>query len=60
MAEVLIFHHAQGQTAGLLGFADDLRRAGHSVHTPDLYDGRTFDSLDEGVAYAGPLSAKIR
>lgn len=52
MAEVLLFHHAQGQTAGFHAFADDLRRVGHTVHAPDLYDGRTFDTLDEGVAYA--------
>jgi dienelactone hydrolase len=52
MAEVLLFHHAQGQTPGFLAFADDLRGAGHVVHTPDLYDGRTFDHLDDGVAYA--------
>lgn len=55
MAEVLLFHHAQGQTAGFLAFADDLRRAGHTVHAPDLYDGRTFDVLDDGVAYAGEI-----
>ena len=52
MAEVLLFHHAQGQTPGFVAFADELRRAGHTVHAPDLYDGRTFDSLDDGVAYA--------
>jgi dienelactone hydrolase len=52
MAEVLLFHHAQGQTAGVLAFADELRRAGHTVHTPDLYDGHTFESLDDGLAYA--------
>jgi dienelactone hydrolase len=52
MAEVLLFHHAHGQTPGFLAFADDLRRAGHTVHTPDLYDGRTFDTLDEGLSYA--------
>lgn len=50
MAEVLLFHHAQGQTAGFLAFADELRRAGHAVHTPDLNDGRTFDSLEDGLA----------
>jgi dienelactone hydrolase len=50
MAEVLLFHHAQGQTAGFHVFAEELRRAGHSVHTPDLYDGRTFDSLEDGLA----------
>jgi dienelactone hydrolase len=52
MAEVLLFHHAQGLTAGVLAFADDLRGAGHTVHTPDLYDGRTFETLDEGLEYA--------
>ncbi len=52
MANILLFHHAQGQTPGFLAFADDLRAAGHSVHTPDLYDGNTFDSLDEGIGYA--------
>jgi len=50
MAEVLLFHHALGQTAGFHAFAVELRRAGHTVHTPDLYDGRTFDTLDEGMA----------
>jgi dienelactone hydrolase len=52
MAEVLLFHHAQGQTTGVLAFADELRRAGHIVHTPDLYEGRTFATLDDGLAYA--------
>src|SRR5580765_4448615 len=52
MAEVLLFHHAQGQTAGFLAFADELRAAGHIVHAPDLYDGRTFSDLNEGVGYA--------
>jgi dienelactone hydrolase len=55
MAEVLLFHHAQGQTAGFHAFADELRRAGHTVHTPDLFDGRTFDSIDAGMAYAGEI-----
>jgi len=52
MTEVLLFHHAQGQTAGFHAFADELREAGHTVHTPDLYDGRTFPTLDEGIAHA--------
>ena len=52
MAEVLLFHHAQGLTPGVVAFADDLRAAGHTVHTPDLFDGRTFGSIDEGIAYA--------
>jgi len=53
MAEVLLFHHAQGQTEGFHAFADELRGAGHTVHTPDLFDGRTFGSIDEGLAYVG-------
>lgn len=52
MAEVLLFHHAQGRTPGIVAFADELRRTGHTVHVPDLYDGRTFDDLEAGVGYA--------
>lgn len=52
MAEVLLFHHAQGLTDGVRAFADDLRAAGHVVHTPDLFEGQTFDSIEEGVGYA--------
>jgi dienelactone hydrolase len=52
MADVLLFHHAQGLTPGVLAFADDLRADGHVVHTPDLYDGNTFADLDAGVGYA--------
>lgn len=52
MAELLLFHHAQGLTAGCLSFADELRAAGYVVHAPDLYDGKTFADLDDGVGYA--------
>jgi dienelactone hydrolase len=51
MAEVLLFHHAQGLTPGVVAFADTLRRAGHIVHTPDLFDGRTFDTLEKGMRF---------
>jgi dienelactone hydrolase len=52
MAEVVLFHHAQGLTPGVVAFADELRRAGHTVHTPDLFEGRTFGSLEEGMRHA--------
>ena len=52
MAEVLLFHHAHGATAGIRSFAEELRAAGHVVHAPDLYDGKTFTNLTDGVAYA--------
>ncbi len=51
MAEVLLFHHAQGLTPGVVAFADELRAAGHTVHTPDLFDGRVFASIADGVAF---------
>ena len=51
MATVLLFHHALGLTSGVRAFADDLRTAGHVVHTPDLFDGHTFRSIDEGLAH---------
>jgi dienelactone hydrolase len=51
MADVLLLHGAQGLTPGSGAFADDLRSAGHTVHLPDLFDGRTFDSIDEGMAF---------
>lgn len=52
MTEVVLFHHARGLTPGVVAFADALRGAGHTVHTPDLFEGRTFDTIDEGVAHA--------
>ena len=52
MAEVVLFHHALGLTPGVVGFADELRRAGHTVHTPDLFQGRTFGSIEAGVGHA--------
>jgi dienelactone hydrolase len=55
MAEVLLFHHAQGLTSGVLAFAEDLRAAGHTVHTPDLLDGLTFESIPDGMAYVEEL-----
>ena len=55
MAEVLLFHHAMGQTEGFHAFADVLRQAGHMVHTPDLFDGRTFASIEDGMAHVEHL-----
>jgi dienelactone hydrolase len=52
MSEVLVYHHVQGLTEGVRAFAEELRQAGHTVHTPDLFDGRTFRTLEEGMAFA--------
>lgn len=52
MTEVVLYHHVQGLTDGVRSFADELRQAGHAVHTPDLFDGRTFETIEEGMAFA--------
>lgn len=52
MADVLLFHHIQGLTDGVRAFADAMRQDGHTVHAPDLFDGQTFGSIDDGFAYA--------
>lgn len=51
MAEVVVFHHAHGLTEGVRAFGQTLTDAGHTVHLPDLYDGRVFESLDDGVEF---------
>ena len=52
MTEMFLCHHVQGLTDGVRSFADELRQAGHTVHTPDLFDGRTFETLEDGMAFA--------
>src|SRR4029450_11768134 len=52
MTDVVLYHHIQGLTDGVRTFADELRQAGHTVHTPDLFDGTTFGTIDEGMAFA--------
>jgi dienelactone hydrolase len=55
MAEIILYHHAQGLTDGVRAFGETLRRAGHTVHVPDMYRGNVFDTLEEGLAYAGEV-----
>lgn len=52
MTEVVLYHHVQGLTDGMRAFADELRRAEHTVHTPDLFEGRTFGTIEDGMAFA--------
>jgi dienelactone hydrolase len=63
MATVILYHHVQGLTDGVQAFAEELRRAGHTVHTPDMFGGRRFDTIEQGMAFArekgfGELAAK--
>ncbi|MHB8246483.1 MAG: dienelactone hydrolase family protein [Acidimicrobiales bacterium] len=59
MAEVVLFHHVQGLTDGIRAFADDLRAGGHSVHTPDLFDGERPTTIDDGVALSRSLGDEV-
>jgi dienelactone hydrolase len=59
MADVVLFHHVRGLTDGLQAFADTLRAAGHTVHTVDTMEGRTFDSLDDGFAYIREVGGDV-
>jgi len=50
MTDVVLFHHVQGLTDGVRAFAGELRAGGHTVHTPDLFDGQVAASIDDGFA----------
>lgn len=58
MVDVVLFHHVQGLTDGVRGLADGLRAGGHGVHTPDLFDGHTFGSIEDGFAYLRGLDER--
>jgi len=50
MADIVLFHHVQGLTEGVRALADELGAGGHTVHTPDFFEGTTFASIEEGFA----------
>jgi dienelactone hydrolase len=52
MAEVVLFHHVRGLTDGIRAFAEELRAGGHTVHTPDLFDGERPATIEDGIAFA--------
>jgi dienelactone hydrolase len=55
MAEVVLFHHVQGLTDGVHAFADGLRAGGHTVHTPDLFEGELPPTVEDGLALTGKI-----
>lgn len=59
MAELILYHHAQGLTPGVHNFAESLREAEHVVHTPDLYDSETFVDVSSGVAHAKEIGFDV-
>lgn len=59
MADIVLFHHLQGLTDGVRAFADQLRAGGHTVHTPDLFDGERAATLDEGAALTKRIGGEV-
>jgi dienelactone hydrolase len=59
MAAVVLFHHVQGLTDGVRAFADELRVGGHTVHTPDLFDGVRPATVQDGVAHVRSVGGQV-
>jgi dienelactone hydrolase len=59
MAEVVLFHHVQGLTDGVRAFAEQLLAGGHTVHTPDLFEGGLPASIDDGIALVRRLGDDV-
>jgi dienelactone hydrolase len=59
MAEVVLFHHVQGLTDGVLAFAEELRAGGRTVHTPDLFDGERPATIDDGIALVQSIGDEV-
>ena len=59
MAEVVLFHHLQGLTEGVRAFAGELRAGGHTVHTPDLFDGQRPASIDDGAKLVESIGDEV-
>jgi dienelactone hydrolase len=59
VAEVILFHHVQGLTDGVRAFAEELRAGGHTVHTPDLFDGERPGTIDDGIALVQGMGDEV-
>jgi dienelactone hydrolase len=59
MAEVVLIHHVQGLTEGVRAFAEQLRAGGHTVHTPDLFDGERPATVDDGIAHVKSVGDEL-
>jgi dienelactone hydrolase len=59
MAEVVLFHHVQGLTDGVREFAQQLRADGHTVHTPDLFQGERAATIEDGIALTDRIGDQV-
>jgi dienelactone hydrolase len=47
--EVVLLHSVLGLRPGVKRFAERMREAGHTVHTPDLYGGEVFHEMEPAL-----------
>ena len=59
MADVVLFHHVQGLTDGVRAFAEQLRAGGHTVYTPDLFDGERAGTIEDGMALSKRIGSDL-
>lgn len=59
VTDVILFHHVQGLTPGVVAFADALRSGGHRVTTPDLFDGALFPTVEAGLAHIEAIGRRV-
>lgn len=52
MRTLVLLHSALGRTPGMDAIAERFTAAGHTVHTPDFYDGTTFTTAEAGVGHS--------
>ncbi|MFJ8042789.1 dienelactone hydrolase family protein [Kitasatospora sp. NPDC096147] len=58
MAQIVLFHSVYGLRPAVHQAAERLRAAGHQVHTPDCFEGRTFEDVEEAMAYKEELGSE--
>lgn len=49
---IMLFHSTYGLRHAVRQAAERLRGAGHEVWTPDLFEGRTFETVEEGMEFS--------
>lgn len=55
--DVVLFHSAHGLRPAVRAGAERLRAAGHQVHVPDLFEGQTAGTAEEGRALVDKIGS---
>ncbi|MEV6794645.1 dienelactone hydrolase family protein [Streptomyces sp. NPDC051320] len=55
---IILFHSTYGLRPAVGAAAERLRAAGHQVRVPDLFDGKTFATIEEGMAFKEELGSE--